>query len=97
MPMTPRRYSAVLLLPFFSSGSWSAGLEEMKLAPEWECKVITEQDDIWLKTYFKGQAQFDYRIGAGGSVAEMQQTTGTAGCQPLRPACGPASAMDGDR
>lgn len=77
MPMTPRRYSAVLLLPFFSSGSWSAGLEEMKLAPEWECKVITEQDDIWLKTYFKGQAQFDYRIGAGGSVAEMRALKGS--------------------
>lgn len=76
MFISPRQYLPVLLLSLPSAASWAVGLEDMKLAANWECKVITEQDDIWLKTYFKGQPQFDYRIGAGGSIAEMRSLKG---------------------
>lgn len=76
MPMPLHQYYFLLPFALLSAGSWGVGLEDMKLAPDWECKVITEQDDIWLKTYFKGQAQFDYRIGAGGSIAEIRSIKG---------------------
>ncbi len=69
---------AVILLLVSTIGptGYAAGLDEQALAPGWECRVVTERDDIWLKTYHQGQPQYEYRIGAGGSLADVRQVSG---------------------
>ena len=75
MPL-PARPALSLLLLVASPTLLAAGLDEQKLAPGWECRVTSDRDDIWLKTLYKKQPQFDFRIGAGGSLAEIRQLKG---------------------
>lgn len=73
---SPARIVLLSTLLFGCNALQAAGLEQQPLAAGWECKVLTERDDIWLRTHYQGQPQFDFRIGAGGSLAEIRQLKG---------------------
>ncbi len=36
------------------------------------CEAFTYNGDVWMRSSYEGKAWFDYRIGAGGDVAEMR-------------------------
>ena len=38
----------------------------------WTWQAFTFDNDIWMRTFDDGQPIFDYRLGAGGSVAEVR-------------------------
>jgi|GEM_PF-2088270 len=41
-------------------------------APTWTWKTFTDERDIWLRSSCDGVLMFDYRLGAGGAIAEMR-------------------------
>jgi hypothetical protein len=41
-------------------------------ASPWMWQVFGYADDLWMRSYSNGVAQFDFRIGAGGCLAEMR-------------------------
>lgn len=49
-----------------------APLENIILSPEWDCSSFTYQDDVWIRTFYQGNEQFDFRIGPGGVIAELR-------------------------
>ena len=39
---------------------------------QWSWQAFTYQNDVWMRTFDGGEPMFDYRLGAGGSVAEVR-------------------------
>ncbi|MFJ8044151.1 hypothetical protein ACIRBX_26975 [Kitasatospora sp. NPDC096147] len=46
-------------------------------ATGWSWQVFTYNGDVWQRSSYNGVAQFDYRLGAGGSIAEMRYCPAT--------------------
>lgn len=40
--------------------------------PAWTWRITRDHDNVWLQSSYNDQEMFDYRIGAGGAVAEMR-------------------------
>lgn len=40
--------------------------------PVWTWQAFTFQNDVWLRSYADGKGMFDFRLGAGGAIAEMR-------------------------
>lgn len=38
----------------------------------WTWQLLTPGSDIWMRNYYNGVAQFDFRLGAGGCVPQMR-------------------------
>ncbi|MFI5534054.1 hypothetical protein ACIA8O_36495 [Kitasatospora sp. NPDC051853] len=38
----------------------------------WSWQLFTYNGDVWQRSSYNGTAQFDFRLGAGGSIAEMR-------------------------
>ncbi len=51
----------------------TASINTMVLANGWTGAIITNNSDLWIRSYDNGVGMYDYRIGAGGAVAEMRQ------------------------
>jgi hypothetical protein len=40
--------------------------------PLWTWEAFTYENDVWLRSYYNGQGMFDFRLGAGGAIAQMR-------------------------
>lgn len=49
---------------------WSAPAATAE--PVWTWNAFTDQGDVWLRSAADGQGMFDFRLGAGGAIAEMR-------------------------
>ena len=55
-------------VPNVSSGSKS-----------WSCSAFTLGNQLWMRSFFNGAAQFDYRIGPGGTIVDMRDALSNYG------------------
>lgn len=44
----------------------------LQMSPGYSCEAFVYQNDVWLRSYYLGAGNFDFRIGAGGVVAEFR-------------------------
>ena len=65
-----RKVSLVLAVFLIISGITFSG--SASAATGWTWTQFTYNNDIWMRTAYNGTDMFDYRLGAGGCLAEMR-------------------------
>ncbi len=46
------------------------------LDPGWTCNAAVKNGDLWVTTQYQSATRFQYRIGSGGSIAEIRDRLG---------------------
>lgn len=54
-------------MSFLASSGFAIAVE-----PVWTWKTSINQGDVWLRSEAGGQGMFDFRLGAGGAIAELR-------------------------
>ena len=53
-------------------------IAQTKTQPSWSWEIDLPDKDVWLRSKFRGQDMFDFRLGAGGSIAEFRDVAHNA-------------------
>jgi len=70
-----KRATYILTGLIFLLGCTNNKVDEPILPAAWRWEIVNSNGDLWIKSYNNKQAKFDYRIGAGGCIAEMRYCT----------------------